>query len=38
MLASLLLSVWPRIADALSGGAAVTITARDVRIRKLPIG
>ena len=38
MLASLLLSVWPRIADALSGGAAVTITARDMRIRKLPIG
>ena len=32
-----LLSVWPRITDALSSVAAVTISTRDVRIRKLPI-
>ena len=37
MLASLLLSVWPRIIDALAAGAAVTITERDVRIRRVPI-
>jgi predicted nuclease of predicted toxin-antitoxin system len=37
MLATLLLSVWPRVTDALIGGAAITITERDVRIRKLPI-
>ena len=32
-----LLSVGPRITDALSSVAAVTISTRDVRIRKLPI-
>ena len=32
-----LLSVWPRITDARSSVAAVTINTRDVRIRKLPI-
>ena len=37
MLASLLLGVWPRIINALAAGAAVTITERDVRIRRLPI-
>lgn len=37
MLASLLLRVWPRIGGALAGGAAVTITERDVRVRRLPI-
>lgn len=37
MLASLLPRVWPQIADALAAGAAITITDRDLRIRKLPI-
>jgi len=37
-LATLLMQVWPQVASALAHGAAVTITPRSVRVRRLPIG
>ena len=37
-LATSLRSVWPDVESALVAGAMVTITARSVRIRRLPIG
>lgn len=37
-LAALLKRVWPLIADAVDQGAMVTITERDVRLHRLPIG
>jgi predicted nuclease of predicted toxin-antitoxin system len=37
-LADLLLSAWPRVADAIDTGAMVTITDRAIRIRRLPVG
>ncbi|WP_025321934.1 DUF5615 family PIN-like protein [Deferrisoma camini] len=36
--AQLLVSCWPKIEQALAEGAAVSITATAIRIRKLPIG
>ena len=36
-LARLLLRIWPDIFDSVSTGAVVSVTARDVRIRKLPV-
>jgi predicted nuclease of predicted toxin-antitoxin system len=36
-LAALLQGIWPRIEDALGGGAMVTVTDRAVRVRRLPI-
>ena len=37
-LATLLQRVWPLIADAVDQGAMVTITERNVRLHRLPIG
>lgn len=36
-LAELLKRIWPTIADAAKDGAMITVTAHDVRIRRLPI-
>jgi predicted nuclease of predicted toxin-antitoxin system len=36
-LAALLHAIWPRIEDALDGGALVTVTERSVRVRRLPV-
>jgi predicted nuclease of predicted toxin-antitoxin system len=36
-LAKLLLRIWPRIESTLASGAMVTITPRNIRIRRLPI-
>jgi hypothetical protein len=36
-LAALLEAIWPRIEDALDGGALVAVTERSVRVRRLPI-
>ena len=37
-LASLLKRVWDEVGDAIAGGAAVTVTDRAVRVRRLPLG
>mgnify|MGYP000959155675 CR=1 FL=1 len=37
-LAELLKKVWPMIGDALDRGAMATITERDIRLHRLPIG
>ena len=37
-LAELLQRVWPMIGDALDRGAMATITERDIRLHRLPIG
>lgn len=36
-LASLLQTVWPQIAEAVQGGAMVTVTGHSIRIRRLPV-
>ena len=36
-LAELLKTIWPRIVQAVDGGAMVTVTERSVRVRRLPI-
>lgn len=36
-LAALIIRVWPQIALALTNGAAITVTNRDMRVRLLPI-
>lgn len=35
--ATLLLSIWPGIVDALDLGAMVTVTDRSIRVRRLPV-
>ncbi len=37
LLAQLLLRVWPNIATSVAQGAAVSITAQSIRIRRLPV-
>ena len=36
-LAELLQTIWPKIAQAVDGGAMITVTERSVRVRRLPI-
>jgi predicted nuclease of predicted toxin-antitoxin system len=36
-IAELLQTIWPRIIQAVDGGAMVTVTERSVRVRSLPI-